>query len=175
MMTKSSFYRYSTGLFNDNPEVFFICITLSEQESLLAWPQEAYHPPRSCSVLHLVPMGWGVPPSSSDDGYPIQSPIRRNGLPPVGTGWDNNSPSWKIGVPPVRKDWSTPPVRKDGDTPPPHQEGWGTHHREDGGTAPPVRKDGGTPSLKVRQTHTCENKTSCHLSDAGGNNYTGRI
>ena len=42
----------------------------------------------------------------------------------------------------------------------PYQEGWGIPHQPDGGTPPP----------KVEQTHTCENITSRHPSDAGGKN-----
>ena len=62
------------------------------------------------------------------------------------------SPIGKDGVLPVAKDGATY-----------CQEGWGY-------TPPPPSQEGwGYPLMKVEQTHTCENTTSRHPSDAGGN------
>ena len=156
--------------------------------------QEAYRPPRSCSVsqsdlptgygggtiphpvLMGVPIfsadGRGVPPSSPNRGTPIQfqggtpsSPNRRVTHPvPIR---DTPIQCWQ-GVPqgtPTRKDGDTLPVRKDEGTP----------VRKDGsillsgrfGYPSPIGKDRVPPGVWT-DTQT-ENMTFPHPLDAGGN------
>ena len=107
--------------------------------------------------LHPVPTG--DTPIQSWRGYPYPV-LTGGGYPyPVPT-WVAPIQSWK-GYP--IQSWPlyprVPPVRKNGVPP------WLGRM----GYPPAVGKDGGPPSPKVEQTHTCENITTSHRSDAGTN------
>ena len=58
------------------------------------------------------------------------------------------------------------PVRKDGVNP--QQEGWRYPYQEGRGTYHLPHQLVGVPLMKCEQTHTCENSTFPHPSDAGG-------
>ena len=88
------------------------------------------------------------------------------------------SPDKRVSSHPIRKDGGTPPIKKDGVHPllgrmgayPPsgmigYAPQWGRM-----GYPHSSGPDGGTLPPKVGQTHTCENITSRHPSDAGSKN-----
>ena len=126
----------------------------NEQKSTSAWTQEAYCPPRS-STRYAILVG-GTPCPGPRSGREVSPSKVKAGvpLPRLGQG---STPCW-LGVPLLRPGKGVPPVGKDGDTP----EGW---------RYPQSGRMGIPPPRKVEQTHACENITSSHPSDAGGNNF----
>ena len=113
------------------------------------------------------PDRWGTPIQSQRGGIPYQSQGGGTPSSPHG-GYPHPVPTGGYaGLPPsVRKNWGTL-IRKNGVAPLLGKDG-GTPHQNLMGV-PPCWRMGVTPHPKVEQTHTCENITSHHPSDAGGN------
>ena len=122
-------------------------------------------------LCHLT--GRGSTPSRPGQGGGTPSSPGLGGVPHAdlnGGGGTPSSPGWG----------GTPSSTNRGDTP--SSFGWGLPHPDLGrgyppcpdlgmGYPPPTRPDlgWGTPSHKCGRTDTCENITSSHPSDAGGN------
>ena len=155
-----------------------------KQESPPSWTQEASNPPRSkCSLCYSIdwPRGGGGV-TSPEEEYPHPVPMGEGVPHPVLMGWGvpppvlmggelpPSSPVGGGGVTPIQSPdrWGTPAL-----TPPHPDLGWKYRPIPTGRMGVlPCQLDGGTPSSWNVNTHTCENSTFPHPSDAGGNRNT---
>ena len=114
--------------------------SLGQWVPIQSWMREGVpHPVLDGGVPHPVLDGGGVgTPSSFGWGYSSHPDL----------GWEYPRLDLGLGTPPHPDLGWVPPL----------SAGWGT----------PLSAGWGTPPPKVGQTHTCENVTSRHPSDAGG-------
>ena len=102
---------------------------------------EGWGPPSAGWGTPCLDLGRGYPHLDLGRGYPL---CTWDGVPPCQEGWDTPQSTPGMGVPPPI--WT-----------------WVTVH------PPPCQLDGVPSPPKVGKTHTCENITSRHPSNAGGN------
>ena len=129
-----------------------------ENKKFLLRERKRHTARRVASTCYAVPVGGTLPLSRSKvrmggrgKGTPYPSP-GKGATPFPGPG--------RWGYPPSQVRMGGTPYSDPGREYPPSGPGKGV---------PPVGKDGGTPPPEVEQTHTCENITSRHPSDAGSN------